>query len=76
MPSKLPEPEPEPAPEPGYPTVERILPGENSYRWTFATDDRATQDEEFVYWMGWFGFEEDDEPDRVEGKVWYIRRHS
>lgn len=65
---------PAPSAEPDYPVVERLLPGDNSYRWTFSSADRAVQKREFSYWMGWFGFEEDDRPDRVEGKVWYIRK--
>lgn len=64
------------SPEPDYPVVERLLPGDNTYRWTFSSADRAVQEREFIYWMGWFGFEADDKPDRVEGKVWYIRRRA
>jgi len=63
-----------PEPEPDYPVVERILPGTNSYWWTFSSEDWAVQQREFSYWMGWFGFDKDDHPDRIEGSVWYIRK--
>lgn len=59
-------------PMPGYPVVEWLDPFKLA-RWTFATADRPTQEAEFRYWRGWFGFEEDDEPERIEGRVWYTR---
>lgn len=59
-------------PKPGEPWVEFIY--ENLARWTFASTDRATQDAEFRYWRGYFGFEEDDEPDEVRGNVWLVRK--
>lgn len=62
------------AAEPDYPLVKLISPVENVYRWTFSTGDREIQDREFGYWKGWFGFDEDEQPHEVNGKVWLIRR--
>jgi hypothetical protein len=58
-------------PQPGCPKVEWL-----DYlcaRWTFATADMAEQLHEFLHWCGWFGFSEDDRPEKVAGNVWTIR---
>lgn len=59
-------------PEPGEPKVEFLEP--DFARWTFLTDDPAMQRAQFNYWRGWFGFEEEDEPHSIEGRVWLVRR--
>jgi len=56
---------------PDHPTVEQIEP--NLYRWTFNTTDRDEQQRQFNYWCGWFGFDDADEPEAVEGDRWTIR---
>ena len=67
--AKLPDPG---MPEPDQPHVEFLEP--DFARWTFPTDDPALQRVQFNYWRGWFGFEEEDEPHSIEGKVWLVRR--
>lgn len=42
-------------------------------QWTFDTDDRDEQQRQFNCWCGWFGFDETDEPERVDGSVWLVR---
>lgn len=42
-------------------------------RWTFNTDDLTEQQRLFSYWCGWFGFDENDRPERVEGREWVVR---
>jgi hypothetical protein len=59
--------------QPHQPVVEMIENG-GAARWTFDTDDRAQQQRQFDYWCGWFGFSDAAEPERVEGRVWYVRR--
>lgn len=59
-------------PEPGgEPVVEFLEP--DFARWTFRTDDPALQCSQ-NYWRGWYGFEEEDEPHSIEGRVWLVRR--
>ena len=59
-------------PEPGMPKVEFVEP--DLARWTFTTDEGDVQQIEFSHWCGWFGFDEDDLPHRVDVAVWLIRR--
>lgn len=61
-----------PPPAPGMPKVEFIEP--DLARWTFESADRATQEAEFTYWRGYFGFEEVDRPHRMDGRIWLVRR--
>lgn len=68
---KEPPPEAE-LPQPGYPKLEWIE-DKVLARWTFTSDDRATQDREFNYWLGWFGYDEADRPEQVQGNVWLVR---
>jgi hypothetical protein len=59
--------------QPRQPTV-MMIEGGKAARWTFDTDDRAEQQRQFDYWCGWFGFDESDEPERVEGQTWVVRQ--
>jgi hypothetical protein len=43
--------------------------------WIFETDDSVEQQLLFKRWCGWFGFDEDDRPEKVERDTWYMRRH-
>ena len=58
----------------GMPRVEFIA--KDFARWTFTSADRATQDAEFHFWRGYFGFEEDNKPEEVGGSVWFVRRRA
>lgn len=42
-------------------------------RWTFASDDPSERRAAFNYWRGWFGLEEDDEPEDASAAVWLVR---
>ncbi|HEV2517999.1 MAG TPA: hypothetical protein VGV07_22295 [Devosia sp.] len=52
------------------PLVKHPEPG--LLRWTFASGDPVGQRKAFSYWRGWFGLEEDDEPNSVDGDVWMV----
>lgn len=56
----------------GYPVVQHLPNGE--WQWTFATADRTEQQRDFSYWCGLFGFDQDERPHKVNGKVRLIRR--
>lgn len=57
---------------PPQPAVEWIAA--DLARWIFDTEDRNEQQRRFSYWCGWFGFDEDEQPETVEGRTWLIRR--
>lgn len=59
-------------PRPGIPKADFLA--EDLARWTFASRDQRVQTTEFNYWTGWFGFEEEDAPYSIEGRVWFVRR--
>ncbi|MDB5540575.1 MAG: hypothetical protein JWQ89_2302 [Devosia sp.] len=62
-------------PIPGMPKVEFLDEGKTLARWTFASADLAAQRAEFNHWLGWFGFDEGDQPHAVEGNTWLVRKH-
>lgn len=53
-------------PLPGTPKVEFIEP--DLARWTFESADPTTQEGEFTFWRGYFGFEETDWPHHLDGR--------
>lgn len=59
------------SPAPTMPLVESPEPGVR--RWTFANPDPAARRAAFNYWRGWFGLDENDEPEDASAEVWLVR---
>lgn len=59
-------------PQPGHPRVEWIE-GKHFARWVFSTADAVIQLYEFRFWCEYYGYDEQDRPEKVEGDVWFIR---